>query len=30
MHTLTREPQEVVVGKILVSNLLFPDVDAAL
>ena len=30
MHTLTREPQEVVVGEILVANLLLPDVDVAL
>ena len=30
MHTLTKESQEVVVGKILVRNVLFPDVEVAL
>ena len=30
MHTLTRESQEVVVGEILVSKVLLPDVEGAL
>ena len=29
MHTLTRESQEVVVGEILVSKVLVPDVEVA-
>ena len=29
MHTLTRESQEVVVGEILVTKFLFPDVEVA-
>ena len=30
MHTLTRESQEVVVGKILVRKVLLPDIEVAL
>ena len=30
MHTLTRESQEVVVGEILVTKALLPDIEVAL